>query len=123
MLYRPGFNLPPDLPPNFKRATPLKGTIFSSQEMSSSEVRNRVQKVNYGDRVKQAMEKGDAWMIDGLIPGAVRAHMIRYRLYQTAAAATTRAGVVDAESLEAPSGGALRNESCCAGGVSGCIAM
>lgn len=69
------------LPPNFSLARPVEGTIFSSQEMSSSELRKRVQRINYGDKERDAIEKGALWMIDGLIPAAVMAHIYRYKLY------------------------------------------
>lgn len=82
IVERPGYELPEVLPKNFKLAAPVQGTIFSSQEMSSSEVRKRVKTVNYGDREKETMVKGDLWMVDGLIPSSVLAHINRYNLYK-----------------------------------------
>jgi len=78
LLDRPGFPVPPDLPPNFIRLKPLKGTQLITEDVSSSEIRRRM---NIDDRDKAEMGRGNFMMVDGLLSPAVLAHIIRYRIY------------------------------------------
>lgn len=68
---RPGFELPPELPPNFELIAPSGAhgvTALATEEISSSEVRRR-------------LERGGVNYVDGLLAPAVLAHIVRYGLY------------------------------------------
>ena len=91
-----------ELPPNFTRLEPAEGDNITlvGEELSSSEVRARLtarprqpgppstlrRKSGFsnGDEEREAILSGHFMRAEGLVPSAVLAHIIRYRLYQNA---------------------------------------
>jgi len=81
VMERPGYPMPKDLPSNFTILTPVQGTTIVTEEVSSSEIRRRINTKNFGDSERTELEQGNFSMVDGLLPPAVLAHIIRYKLY------------------------------------------
>ena len=94
VVNRPGYDVPDELPENFIRLQPAEGDILKlvGETISSSEVRARLKPTNSairsisgfsnGDEERAAIETGHFARAEGLVPSAVLAHIIRYRLYQ-----------------------------------------
>ena len=99
VVNRPGFNFSGELPPNFTRLEPAEGDniVLVGEELSSSEVRARLTTphpgppstlrmssgFSNGDEERAAIQGGDFMRAEGLVPSAVLAHIIRYKLYQS----------------------------------------
>lgn len=84
VINRPGYELANrELPPHATRLEPPgNGFVLASQELSSSEVRKRLRYTsNFGDLERTAINDKKYAMVEGLVPAAVLAHIIRYRLY------------------------------------------
>ena len=117
VVQRPGYAVTEELPPNFKFVEPPAGDDMHivSDELSSTEVRNRLQKrgssgklgassksakeakrrsvggmvslhahheASYGEAEQAAIERGEFSKVEGLVPSAVLAHIVRYGLYK-----------------------------------------
>ena len=80
LLARPGYDIPLDLPANFKLLTPQAGTRIVTEDVSSSEIRKRIA-ANFGETERAEMQQGNFAMVDGLLTPAVLAHIIRYDIY------------------------------------------
>uniref|UniRef100_A0A7S0J7S3 Cytidyltransferase-like domain-containing protein n=1 Tax=Calcidiscus leptoporus TaxID=127549 RepID=A0A7S0J7S3_9EUKA len=80
LLDRAGFAVPPDLPPNFTRLKAREGTNMVTEDVSSSEIRRRM---NIGKEDLTGLTQGNYQMVDGLLSPPVLAHIIRYKLYIT----------------------------------------
>ncbi|KAJ1624612.1 hypothetical protein T492DRAFT_1045886 [Pavlovales sp. CCMP2436] len=83
VIHRPGFPLKDELPPHATQLEP-PGNAFTlaSQELSSSEIRKRLRyESNFGELERSAMQDKNYAMVEGLVPAAVLAHIIRYRIY------------------------------------------
>jgi len=78
LLDRAGYAVPPDLPHNFTRLKAREGTNMVTEDVSSSEIRRRM---NIGKDGVIALGRGNYQMVDGLLSPPVLAHIIRYKLY------------------------------------------
>lgn len=101
VINRPGYDIPEKLQSrmgkNFQLLVPLVGTTLVTQQLSSSEVRARLRRStsshseqsastsvrsnSIGESERARIADGDFELVDGLVPPAVLAHIIRYGLY------------------------------------------
>ncbi|KAG8470415.1 hypothetical protein KFE25_008836 [Diacronema lutheri] len=85
VINRPGYELGNEaLPPHATRLEP-PGNAFTlvSAELSSSEVRKRLRLTsNFGDLERTAINQKNYGLVEGLVPAAVLAHIMRYRIYE-----------------------------------------
>ena len=59
VMERPGYAIPEGLPPNFALLTPAAGTTIVTEEVSSSEIRRRIQRApNFGETEKSELQAG-----------------------------------------------------------------
>lgn len=101
VINRPGYVIPEKFQPrmgkNFQMLVPLHGTTLVTQQLSSSEIRARLTRStssnseqsdsksrrssSIGESERERIAGGDFELVDGLVPPAVLAHIIRYGLY------------------------------------------
>jgi len=96
VINRPGYMIPEEyakrMKKNFHYLSPMAGQTLVTQRLSSSEVRSRIRtpsmrsvprecSTSFGANEKVAIEDGNFAMVEGLMPPAVLAHIIRNRLY------------------------------------------
>jgi len=88
VMERPGYDIPPDLPANFTLVTGVAGANVVTEDTASSEIRRRIKPLvperqtnNFAETERSFLQLGDYSMVDGLLPPAVLAHVIRYQLY------------------------------------------
>mmetsp|Transcript_16331 Transcript_16331/g.34618 ORF Transcript_16331/g.34618 Transcript_16331/m.34618 type:complete len:277 (-) Transcript_16331:1249-2079(-) len=80
LLDRAGYTIPKNLPANFTRLTAREGTQMVTEDVSSSEIRRRM---NIGQSDFEGLTHRKYNMVDGLLCPAVLAHIIRYKLYSS----------------------------------------
>lgn len=87
VINRPGYVVPAEtrakMGRNFVALTPLTGTTLVTQRLSSSEIRTRIRSNDQQFELheRSAIAQGNFAMVEGLMPPAVLAHIIRNNLY------------------------------------------
>jgi len=88
LMERPGYDIPADLPSNFRLLASANGETLVTEETSSSEIRRRIvqrerhKDADFAETERGHLQQGNLMMVDGLLNPAVLAHIIRYQLYQ-----------------------------------------